>query len=38
MDDMGDLCLAEQRLTDIRAGCSKTCSLEEVEQSLGLAD
>ena len=38
LDDLEDLYLAEQRLIDIRAGRSKTYSLEEVEQSLGLAD
>jgi RHH-type rel operon transcriptional repressor/antitoxin RelB len=38
IDDLEDLYLAEQRLLDIRAGRSKTHSLEEVERSLGLAD
>jgi RHH-type rel operon transcriptional repressor/antitoxin RelB len=36
--DLEDLYLAEQRLIEIRAGRSKTYSLAEVEQSLGLAD
>ena len=38
IDDLEDLYLAEQRLVEIRAGRSNTYSLEEVEQSLGLAD
>ena len=38
LDDLEDLYLAEQRLIEIRAGRSKTYSLEEVEHSLGLAD
>lgn len=38
LDDLEDLYLAEQRLIDIRAGRSKTHTLEEVERSLGLAD
>lgn len=38
LDDLEDLYLAEQRLIDIRAGRSKTYTLEEVERSLGLAD
>lgn len=38
LDDIEDLYLAEQRLFEIRAGRSKTYSLEEVECSLGLAD
>ena len=38
LDDLEDLYLAEQRLIEIRAGRSKTYSLEEVEQHLGLAD
>ena len=38
LDDLEDLYIAEQRLTEIRAGRSKTHSLEEVERSLGLAD
>jgi RHH-type rel operon transcriptional repressor/antitoxin RelB len=38
IDDLEDLFLAEKRLIEIRAGRSKTYSLEEVEQSLGLAD
>ena len=38
IDDLEDLFLAEQRLIEIRAGRSKTYSLEEVERSLGLAD
>lgn len=38
LDDLEDLYLAEQRLIEIRAGCSKThIILEEVERSLGLA-
>jgi RHH-type rel operon transcriptional repressor/antitoxin RelB len=38
IDDLEDLFLAEKRLIEIRAGRSKTYSLEEVERSLGLAD
>lgn len=38
IDDLEDLYLAEQRLVEIRAGRSKTHTLEEVERSLGLAD
>lgn len=38
LDDLEDLYLAEQRLIDIRAGRSRTFSLEEVEKTLGLAD
>ena len=38
LDDLEDLYLAEQRLVEIRAGRSKTYSLDEVERSLGLAD
>lgn len=38
LDDLEDLYLAEQRLLDVRAGRSKTHSLDDVERSLGLAD
>lgn len=38
LDDLEDLYLAERRLVDNRAGKSRTCTLEEVEQVLGLAD
>lgn len=38
LDDLEDLYLAEQRLSDNRAGRSKTYTLEEVERDLGLAD
>lgn len=38
LDDLEDLYLAEQRLVGIRAGHSKTYSLEEVERSLSLVD
>lgn len=38
MDDIEDLYLAESRLIDIRAGRSKTYTLDEVERRLGLAD
>jgi RHH-type transcriptional regulator, rel operon repressor / antitoxin RelB len=37
LDDLEDLYIAEQRLIEIRAGRSKTHTLEEVERSLGLA-
>lgn len=38
LDDLEDLYLAEQRLIEVRAGRSKTHTLEEVERDLGLAD
>ncbi len=38
IDDLEDLYLAEQRLIDIRAGRSRTYTLDEVERELGLAD
>lgn len=38
LDDLEDLYLAEQRLLDIRAGHSRTYTLEEVERDIGLAD
>lgn len=38
LDDLEDLYIAEKRLIEIRAGRSKTYSLEEVDRSLGLAD
>jgi RHH-type transcriptional regulator, rel operon repressor / antitoxin RelB len=38
LDDLEDLYIAEKRLIEIRAGRSKTHTLEEVERSLGLAD
>ncbi len=38
LDDLEDLYLAEQRLIDLRAGRSRTYTLDEVERDLGLAD
>jgi RHH-type rel operon transcriptional repressor/antitoxin RelB len=38
LDDLEDIYIAEQRLTEIRAGRSQTHTLEEVESALGLAD
>ena len=38
LEDLEDLYLAEQRLIDIRAGLSKTVSLEEVMKRYGLED
>ena len=38
LDDLEDVYLAEQRLEDLRAGRSKTYTLEAVERELGLAD
>jgi RHH-type transcriptional regulator, rel operon repressor / antitoxin RelB len=38
LDDLEDIYLAEKRLEDIRAGRSRTYTLEEVERELGLAD
>ena len=37
IDDLEDLYLAEQRLLDVRAGRSKTHSIDDVERRLGLA-
>lgn len=36
LEDLEDIYLAEKALEDIRAGRSKTYTLEEVKQSLGL--
>lgn len=36
MEDLEDIYLAEQRLTDIRAGKSRVISSEEMEHRLGL--
>lgn len=38
LDDLEDMYLAEKRLIEVRAGRSKTYSLEDVERGLGLAD
>lgn len=38
LDDLEDLYLAEQRLIELRAGRSRTYTLEELERDLGLAD
>ena len=38
LDNLEDVYLAEQRLIDIRAGRSRTLSLDEVEKNLGLED
>ena len=38
LGDLEDLYLAEQRLLDVRAGRSKTHSIDDVERRLGLAD
>jgi len=38
LDDLEDLYLAEKRLIEIRAGGSKSHTLEDVERSLGPAD
>ena len=38
IDDLEDLYLAEQRLSDVQAGRSKTHSIDDVERHLGLAD
>lgn len=37
LDDLEDVYLSEKRLEDIRAGRSKTFTLDEVERDLGLA-
>lgn len=38
LEDLEDLYLAEQRLLDLRAGRSRTYTLDEVERDLGLVD
>ena len=38
LEDMEDLYIAEQRMADIKAGLSKTYTLDEVKNRLGLAD
>ncbi len=38
LDDLEDIYLAEKRLEDLRAGRSRTYTLEEVERELGLED
>jgi len=38
LEDLEDLYLAEQRTLALRAGQSRTYTLDEVEQRLGLAD
>ena len=38
LDDLEDIYLAEKRLEDLRAGRSRTYTLEEVEKELGLED
>ena len=38
LDDLEDIYLAETRLEDLRAGRSRTYTLDEVERELGLAD
>ena len=38
LEDMEDLYMAEQRMADIKAGLSKTYTLDEVKNRLGLAD
>lgn len=38
LDDIEDAYIAEKRLEDLRAGRSRTYTIEEVERDLGLAD
>ena len=38
LEAMEDLYIAEQRMADIKAGLSKTYTLDEVKNRLGLAD
>ena len=38
LEDMEDLYMAEQRMADIKAGLSKTYTLDEVKSRLGFVD
>ena len=38
LEDMEDFYIAEQRMTDVQAGRSKTYTLDEVKSQLGLVD
>lgn len=38
IDDIEDIYLADQRMEDLRAGRSRTYTIDEVEARLGLAD
>lgn len=38
LDDLEDLYLAEKELEEVRAGRSRTFTLDEVEREIGLAD
>ena len=38
LDDLEDIYLAERRLEDLRAGRTRTFTLEEVERDLGSAN
>ena len=38
MEDREDIAIAEQRLKALEEGKSRTCTLDEVERDLGLAD
>ncbi len=38
IDDIEDIYLADQRMEDLRAGRSRTFTIDEVEARLGLAD
>ena len=38
LEDMEDLYMAEQRMADIKAGLSKTYTLDEIKNRLGLAE
>ena len=38
LDDLEDIYLAEKRLEDLRAGRSRTYTLDEVKKELGLED
>jgi len=38
LDDLEDIYLAEKRLEDVRAGRTRTHTLDEVEKKLGLGD
>ena len=38
LEDQEDILIADQRIAELRAGRSRTYTLEEVERELGLSD